>query len=174
MQGQELKLQRLELELTRTELQGQMEALQEQNEQARRTAEAAIMSQLMMEYDGMRNDIRIVQRFYEDSGNPEQALEAFRRGRTALDQNNPVAITLDQSRFEISRFFVRVGKLSTRGYLSRRIIWRVLGRQAIEDVFLNLVDPLDQVVNQIAGNPRSMADHDFFRQLLADRATLER
>jgi len=173
MQAQELKLQRQELELTREELRGQKEALEEQNAQARRTSEAAIMSQLMVEYDSIRDSIRTLQKFYEEHKPRENALETFRHGRLAKDQNNDVAALIDPGRFRVSRFFVRIRKLSTGGYLSRPVVWRALSREAIEDVFLELVDPLDQVVNEIAKKLRSVADHDFYQTLIADRERLE-
>jgi hypothetical protein len=168
------RMQAQELKDTREELQGQKQALEKQNEQTRSSYEAAVMSQLMVEYDGMRDSVRTLQEFHNRHRPLRNALESFRSGRTAPDQNNPIATTIDASRFRVSRFFVRVRKLSTGGYLSRRIIWRALGRAAIEDVFLGLVDPLDQVVNEIAGNPTSVADREFFTQLVADRDVLER
>lgn len=171
MQAQELKLQRQELELTRKELEGQKEALQEQNAQARRNAEAAIMSQLMVEYDSMRDSIRMLQDFHRRHTPRENAIETFRRGRTVPDQTNPIATEVDPARFRVSRFFVRVRKLSTGGYLSEDLIWSALSREAIEDVFLSLIDPLDQVVNEIAGRRRSVADYDFYQRLLSQHQT---
>jgi hypothetical protein len=173
MQAKELKLQRNELELTRDELKGQKEALEGQTAQARRTSEAAIMSQLMVEYDTMRDLVRTLQKFYDEHKPLEEALETFRRGRLVADHKNDIAAFVDPARFRLSRFFVRMRKLSNGGYLSRRIIWLALGRAAIEDVFLALVDPLDQVVNDIAGRRASIADRDFYKQLLTDRETLE-
>ena len=36
-------------------------------------------------------------------------------------------------------------------------VWGTLSREAIKDVFLELVDPLDQVVNEMSKKPRSLA-----------------
>ena len=132
------------------------------------------MSQLMMEYDNMRDSIRRVQDFYESyPNNHPAAVGAFRNALTAPDQNSEIMQQVDPARFRASRFFVRIRKLSNAGFLSRRIIWLALQRAAIEDVFLELVDPLDQVINAVNNRPQSIADRDFFRQLLQNREQLE-
>lgn len=168
MQAKELMLQRKELKLTRTELKGQRRALEAQNTHTRRAAEAAIMTQLMTDYDGLRDAVQELQRFYFEYQLREHAFNAFRNGRRAPNQNNDITERYDPARFRISRFFVRVRKLSLGGYISKEIVFRALGRSAIEDVFLELVDPLDQVVNELAGRSASVADRNFYTKLLEE------
>lgn len=168
MQSQELSLQRRELELTRDEMKGQKEALEAQNQLARRTSETAIMSQLMVEYDSMRDSIRVLQTFYRKHGSRENAAQVFRQGRIAPDQNNEVMTSVDPARFRVSRYFVRIRKLSTAGFLSPDLVRRALSREAIQDIFLSLVDPLDQVINDVANKKRSVADRDFYDALVSD------
>jgi len=143
-------------------------------DQARRTSEATLMSQLMLEYDGMRDSVRTVQQFYEGyRGNPDAALDAFRQALTAPNQRSEIMQDVDPSRFRVSRFFVRMRKLANAGYLSRRIVWLAIQRAAIENVFLALVDPMDQVVNAVNKKSQNVADRDFYRQLLQDHHRLE-
>jgi archaellum biogenesis ATPase FlaH len=142
-------------------------------QETRRTNEATLMSQLMVEYDNMRDAVRVVQDYYLGFSDRQQALEAFRQARVAPDQNNDIMLTVDPSRFRVSRFFVRVRKLSRAGFLSRRIILAALGRAAIQDVFLEHIDPLDQVISRLTYNRENITDRDFFRQLLEDRQKLQ-
>jgi hypothetical protein len=143
------------------------------NEVARRTNEAALMSQLMVEYDQMRDDVRLVIASYGRAHNRQEAVETFRRARTAPDQNNEIMTRIDPARFRISRFFVRLRKLANAGFLSRRIIFLALNRAAIEDVFLACVDPLDQVITVSNTGRDSLADRTFYQQLLDDRDRLD-
>jgi hypothetical protein len=166
MQSRELQLQRAELEQTRQELKGQKEALQRQHDLAKRTAEADIMSRLMVEYDKLRQDVRAIQDFYKVRPTKDQVLQEFARALAAPDRRSEVMMTTDPARFAVSRFFVRIRKLEKGGYLSREIIWSALGRAAIEDVFLALVDPLDQVVNETAKKSTNLKDRLFFQELV--------
>ena len=126
------------------------------------------MSQLMIEYDNMRDSVRTVQDFFGGYPTTQAAIQAFRNAKTAPDQNNDIMKQVDPARFRVSRFFVRIRKLCRANYLSRRMVWLAIQREAIENVFLELIDPLDQVVNAIASKPLNVADRDFFRQLIAD------
>src|SRR3972149_1631615 len=111
----------------------------------RRIAESGLMQSLMVEYDGMRDDIKKVRDYYTKCPADAQALDAFRNALTATDglDGHPQEREVDRSRFRVSRFFVRLRKLSNEGYLERQIIATALSRAAIEDVFLNDIDPLD-------------------------------
>jgi hypothetical protein len=143
------------------------------NEDTRRTSEATLMSQLMVEYDAMRDSTRAVQSFYRRFPTKEAALDAFRNARSTGDQSTDIMQQVDTARFRVSRFFVRIRKLSTAGFLSRRIVWLALQRAAIEDIFLELIDPLDQVISQLTYGRESVADRDFFQGLLRDRQQLQ-
>lgn len=139
------------------------------NEEGKRINEATLMSQLMVEYDSMRDAVRVIQDYYRGFPDREQALEAFRRAQTAQDRSNDIMRLVDPSRFRLSRFFVRIRKLSVGGFLSRRIILMALGRAAIEGMFLEQIDPLDQVISRLAYSRDNVTDRDFFRGLLSDR-----
>jgi hypothetical protein len=143
------------------------------NAASRRTNEAAIMSELMTGYDSLRDDVRALQDFFRRFPDHAEAIEAFRRARSADDQNSHEMQTVDPARFRISRFFVRVRKLARAGYVSRRIVFLSLNREPIEDVFLLLVDPLDEVISVAARGRASLADRAFYTQLLADRDSLD-
>jgi hypothetical protein len=71
--------------------------------------------------------------------------------------------SIDESRFLVSRLFVRTRTLAEAGYLSDEIVAKAFGGQAIEDVFLKMVDPLDEVR---AGAGRGRADERYYRKLL--------
>jgi hypothetical protein len=151
--------------------------LWEQSRQAnaatRRTNEAALMSQLMTGYDGLRDDVRALQDFFRRFPDHAQAIGTFRRARSAHDQNSHEMQTVDAARFRVSRFFVRVRKLARAGYISRRIVFLSLNREPIEDVFLRLVDPLDEVISVAVRGRPSLADRTFYPLLLADWARLD-
>jgi hypothetical protein len=131
------------------------------------------MSQLMVEYDSMRDAVRTIQDYFRRFPTKEAALEAFQRARTATDQNSDIMQQVDPARFRVSRFFVRIRKLSKAGFLSRRIVWLALQRAAIEDVFLDQVDPLDQVISRLTYGRENVTDRDFFLQLIEDRQQLQ-
>jgi hypothetical protein len=144
-----------------------------QNLATRRVHEAAVMSQLMVEYDGMRDAVRTLQDFFKQFPTREQAVDAFRNARGAPDPNSREMQVVDPARFRVSRMFVRARKLARAGYVSRRIVFLSFNRQAIEDVFLALVDPLDEVIAVAHRGAPSLADREFYRQLLADRDVLD-
>ncbi len=149
------------------------EEARQTNVTAAKTSEATLMSQLMTEYDGMRDAVQAINDFYDAYPEREQAIAAFRAARDQTDRNNAVLRQVDPSRFRLSRYFVRLRKLSNAGYLSRRIIFVALNRAAIEDVFLARVDPLDQVIASRKHGRPNVVDRDFYQQLLADRASLD-
>jgi hypothetical protein len=138
------------------------------NEEAKRMNEATLMSQLMVEYDSMLDAVSVIQDYYRGFPDRGQAFEAFRRAQTVKDRSNEIMRVVDPSRFRLSRFFVRIRKLSVGGFLSRRIIFVALGRAAIEDIFLEQIDPLDQVISSLVQNRINVTDSDFFRKLLSD------
>jgi hypothetical protein len=139
-------------------------------EDARRTTEATLMSQLMAEYDSMRDSVTKVQDFYRRFDSADEAVETFHKARASRDLDSDVIREVDPARFRVSRFFVRIRKLARAGFLSRRIVWLALQRAAIEDVFLGQVDPLDQVISELTYGRRNVVDRDFFRQLLQEQS----
>jgi hypothetical protein len=126
------------------------------------------MSQLMDEYDGLRDAARTVQDFYRGFPTTQAALDAFRTAYAARDATSDIMVRVDPARFKLSRFFVGMRKLSRAGFLSRRIVWLAMQRAAIEDVFLAQIDPLDQVIAESAHGRRNVSDRDFYRELLAE------
>jgi hypothetical protein len=125
--------------------------------------EAQLMLRLMEGYDGLRDSIEAIQGWYLESA--ESSVDACERFRDATEVDNMDKRTawIDDQRFRVSRFFVSVRKLTRAGYLSEDLVWNALGGYAIEDVFLNLVDPLDAVK---AGHRYGMSDRVFYQDLL--------
>jgi len=72
---------------------------------------------------------------------------------------------VNDARFKVSRFFVKVRKLAMAGFLDRRIVVAALSREAMEDVFLDMVNPLDQVINQRRYGRETITDRNFYRAL---------
>lgn len=128
--------------------------------------QTVLMQQLMVEYDSLRESRTIVQQWYRESASvgvdPVQRFEEA----TAVDDLPYPVERVDDARFAVSRFFVKIRKLSRAGFLEPRIIVMALGRGAMEDMFLGLVDPLDQVVTRRMLGKRSIADRDFFAALV--------
>jgi hypothetical protein len=139
------------------------------NTEARRAAEAALMTQLMIEYDSRRDDVETIRAFYGQYPKKEAALKAFRDLKEHGNGSSQTEQLVDPARFRLSRFFVRIRKLSRAGFLSRRIVWLALQRAAIEETFLEQVDPLDQEIAGLNNRPESLADRRFFQELLTDR-----
>jgi len=134
--------------------------------QNHRTNQAVLMQQLIMEYDGLRNDIRTIQQWYMESASSSVDPVARFEEAVSVDFVPGDAQAVDDARFAISRFFVKIRKLCLAGFLERRIEVLALGRAAMEDVFLGLVDPLDRVK---AGGKYGKSDRDFFTDLVEDR-----
>lgn len=141
------------------------------NEQAQRTNEAALMSQLMLEYDSLSDATRVIEEYYRSFREKDRALSEFRNAHVASDFSSNVIRNVDSSRFRLSRFFVRVHRLSVARFLSRTIILAALGPAAIEDVFLDKVFPLDEVIARLAPNTASAADRAFFQDLVSPHAS---
>lgn len=139
---------------------------QRTNQQAQRSTEATLMSQLMIEYDNLRDSIRILQEFYKPYPTKEQAVAAFQAAKVAPDQNSQIMTQVDPSRFRVSRFFVHVRKLANTEYLSTDLIKAALDRAAMQDVFLELVDPLDEAINRVRGRAHDAEDREFFQRLV--------
>jgi len=124
----------------------------------RKISEATLMQSMMVEYDGLRGDIDHIQSwFMECAANGIDPIDRF------VDEIEYQAQAVDDARFKVSRFFVRTRKLVTEGYLPERLARIALGGQAIEDVFLMLVDPLDEAK---AGAHYGIGDRMFYRELL--------
>ncbi len=124
-----------------------------------------LVLRLMEEYDGLRTAIQNVQGWYFESASARvNAVERFEEA-LGLDFAIDDSKLIDDSRFKVSRFFVKVRKLSAAGFLDRRLIVAALSRAAIEDVFLKLVDPLDQVIFERTYGRPNIKDRDFYREL---------
>lgn len=120
--------------------------------------ETDLMLRLIREYDGLRQSIVQIRAYYRDcETSGQEPMARFRAEYEGMQR------LVDDARFDISRFFVRVRKLSQSGYLSERVIIAALDPEAIERVFLALVDPLDEVK---AGADYKHDDRDVFTALL--------
>lgn len=140
--------------------------------QGHRAQLTTLMQQLMREYDELRDDIRTVQRFWKVNG--ARAIENFSAAKAAPDQTSYEMQDVDPARFRISRFFVKVRKLTDAGFLERTIIVAALDRASIDKVFLPFIDPLDQVIRAVAYGSGDSRDREFFTALLKDYDAAER
>lgn len=105
--------------------------------------EASLMLSLMTGYDELRDSIEYIQQYhYECASAGADPIDRF-KAEKGVDYGTERAEALDAHRFRVSRFFVRTRKLVLGRYLGEKIVRDALGGQAIEDVFLKLVDPLD-------------------------------
>lgn len=129
-----------------------------------RAQQATLMQELMREYDGLREDIRLLQRFFNGKSEA-QAVELFRAAKAAPDQHAELMPSLDDARFRVSRFFVKIHKLTIARFLDRQIIIAALDSAAIK-VYLNQVQPLDRVIRAIAYGSGYQRDREFFTELL--------
>ncbi len=77
-------------------------------------------------------------------------------------------MALDDHRFRVSRFFVRIRKLAAKGFVSEDLIEASLSRESIQ-MFLDQVDSLDHVKRQITGREPNLTDTHYFRSLLQRR-----
>lgn len=128
--------------------------------------ESDLMLRLMHEYDGLRGAIQDIQQYSSQCAlsGPTDPAARFRAEMANVDfVDDQEARAVDEPRFRVSRFFVRTRKLVRAGFLSRRVVIAALDRQAIEDVFLRLIDPLDEAK---AGKRYKRDDRDFFEALL--------
>lgn len=145
------------------------QATRDQIQMLATTRETALMQQLMRDYDRLRDSIAFIHAYYLDCArngptdpikrfDEEMALNVY--GSGVSDTN---AHCLDDHRHRVSRFFVRTRKLIRAGYLGEDILVRALDRRAIEEVFLQLVDRLDEAK---AGSRYKREDRDFYTDLL--------
>lgn len=127
-------------------------------------AETALMQSLMVEYDQLRNSIQVIQQWWREraGSNPRDAF------RFSLAAKDPDIVALDDHRFRVSRFFVRIRKLAAKGFVSEDLIEASLSRESIQ-MFLDQVDSLDHVKRQIAGREPNLTDTHYFRSLLQRR-----
>ena len=129
---------------------------------SKRAVEVQIVQSLMEQYDNLRPHILLLRRWYMSAaaaGRDPVDLYSHEIGLDGLDVPE-----VDESRFLISRLFVRARKLVEAGYLEAELVAKAFGGQAIEDVFLKLVDPLDEVRS---GKGSGRADEIFYRRLLS-------
>ena len=127
------------------------------------TRETELMLRLMTDYDSLRTEVRTLQ---EWGGSDVRA-----RAHRFSDERRDAATAgrsynIDEARFAISRFFVRIRKLNLAGYLSEDVIVNALSASAIRDVFLGIVDPLDEIAG---GSSYWSIDRDYFASLLERR-----
>jgi hypothetical protein len=131
--------------------------------EAAKDREAQLMLRLMEGYDNLRDAIDELRGWYLECA--EGGVDACERFKEATGEDNPDERTLwiDAQRFRVSRFFVTVRKLTRAGYLSEDIVWQALESRAISEVFLELVDPLD---NAKVGLKYAGVDRAFYQGLL--------
>lgn len=139
--------------------------------QNQRSQQTVLMQQLMVEYDGLRDAIRDIREWFKESAgagvDPVHRFEAETEGDVWSEKVEYV----DDARFRVSRYFVRIRKLALAGFLDRRIIAMALGPDAM-DVFLVLVDPLDQVIHERAYGYANITDREFFQAVVRDHGEL--
>jgi hypothetical protein len=126
--------------------------------------ESHLMLQLMTEYDGLREQIDLIRFWYNESA--EAGVDPVKRfGDEVHDEGRDERVVLvDDCRFRLSRFFVRIRKLVQAGYLTEDIVVNALDRAVIEAVFLGMVDPLDAAR---ARTRYKATDREYFSRLLA-------
>jgi hypothetical protein len=131
-------------------------------------SETQLMLTLMIEYDQLRESIKQLDKV------GVKKLAEFPFEDPPLDEfgGRPQSVAglmraYDEPRFRVSRFFVKIRKLSQAGYLRREIIRAALDRDSVQ-LFLENVDPLDQIVRQLAGKAADTTDRDFYSKLLQE------
>lgn len=140
--------------------------------QAARQTESALMQGLMSEYDNLRQHVQGIQDWYDRHEDRAAALETFHglRSLKSVEERHKANKGLgwpDDHRFKISRYFVKVRRLAEAGYLPLDLVQMSLEQGAIK-MFLELVDPMDEVVCRTSGKQPVTDDRDFFRRLLND------
>jgi hypothetical protein len=122
---------------------------------------------LMVEYDNLRDSISFIRSWFIEcaSSGPIDPIERFtdELGLEGVDNSTPRAEALNDHRFRVSRFFVRIRKLVRAGYLTEKLVSEGIGGEAIEEVFLGMVDPLDAAK---AGHNYGAVDRLFYTELL--------
>jgi hypothetical protein len=132
--------------------------------QADRSRQTDLMLRLMDEYDRLHGDVVQLQLFFMECASASTgAVGYFADGVWMLDSISDQIRKVDNSRFALSRFFVRIRKLVRAGLLSEDVVLAALDRAAVEQVFLALVDPLDHAK---AGTSYSAVDRQFYERLL--------
>jgi hypothetical protein len=141
-----------------------LEAAHQRRDLARQN-EAQLMLTLMVEYDDLRGSIRYIRDYFlECAGSgPTDPLKRFDEEMSVgvLNVRDERMEELDDHRFRVSRFFVKIRKLVEGRYFTDDVVIRALGHAAIEDVFLKLVDPLDSTTRTYGA-----ADKRFYSDLL--------
>jgi len=125
--------------------------------------ETELMLRLIEEYDGLRVSADFVHSYYRWCLNhgPVDPIRNFSEN-IHPDVREERATEVDDARYEVSRFFVKIRRLVTTRYLSEHIVLNSLDRRAVE-MFLEKIDPLDEAK---AGSNYQRADRDFFSALL--------
>ena len=134
-------------------------------QRARRQSELVLVERLMTEYDGMRDSIQALQAWKDTRGGAD-FVETFRVGLRDRHENIQ---QIDEHRHRVSRFFVRLRTLAERGLVDEEILRASLHRRAVQDVFLDLVDKLDEVVCEVSQTPFGDADRKFYQAVLLRR-----
>jgi hypothetical protein len=124
------------------------------------TRETELMLQLMTTYDRLRSHVITLRDWAGDDvrGKSGRFRDELLYARKKGDQYN-----IDDARYAVSRFFVMVRKLANAGFLSEDVIVSALDARAVDEVFLKLVDPLDEIA---APDSYQRIDREFFVSLL--------
>ena len=78
--------------------------------------------------------------------NGERFIETFKTGISDANEN---VLKIDNHRHRVFRFFVRLRRLSEGGFLEKGILRIGLYPQAVQEVFLDLVDKLGEAVCEV-------------------------
>ena len=128
-------------------------------QRSRRQSELALVEGLMTEYDQMRDSIRELQQWKQRNG--DRFIESF---KTGMRSGSATVHAIDTHRHRVSRFFVRLRRLSEAGFLDQDIVRISLVPRAVEEVFLELVDQLDEAVCEMNSTPFGDSDRVFYRE----------
>jgi len=142
-----------------------LKSMNKQVSHQRRSSEAELMQRLMARYDGLFAHNQRLRAFWDISGTDSPTIFG---AAIANPETSPIAAQirgLNDSRHEVSRFFVSIRKLVGAGYLPKDVLVASLERAAVE-WFVERIDPLDRAK---APSKYSAADREYFAGLLARR-----
>lgn len=129
---------------------------------AQRQSQLELVERLMTEYDQMRESIQALQEWKRTRGGAD-FVETFRVGLRDKHEN---ISKIDEHRHRVSRFFVRLRRLTEHGFVDVDILRISLYRRSVQEVFLDLVDRLDEVACEVNNKHFGDADRKFYRAFL--------
>jgi hypothetical protein len=132
---------------------------------AHTTRETELMLRLMTDYDRLRPEVNTLRQWWGHGRERDEMFRLFRDESNTAAQRGEL-YNIDEARYALSRFFVRIRKLAKKEYLSEDVIVAALDAKAIAKVFLEWVDPLDELVS---GPDFQSTDREYFSDLLRRR-----